>query len=151
MEKTLNRSSEMEEFAKDVLDFALEKKEKNEAFFIRLQGDLGAGKTTFCKAVGKHLGVTENMQSPTFVLQKIYKTKHNTFKTLIHIDAYRIEKIEEAHILALSEIEKDENALVLIEWPEKIEELIPKIGAVIDFEHIDNTTRKVTLKMYGKK
>lgn len=151
MEKTFNTTKETEDFAKDFIDFALQNKNPEEAFFVRIQGDLGAGKTTFCKAVGKCLGVKENMQSPTFVLEKFYKTNHETFKTLIHIDAYRIEEIEEARILALTEIEKDKSTLVLIEWPEKIEGIVPKIGANMNIEHVDNTTRKITLNMYGEK
>ena len=57
-----------------------------------LQGELGAGKTTFTQEVGRILGVTENMHSPTFVIMKIYEIDWKGFKNLIHVDAYRIER-----------------------------------------------------------
>ena len=63
-------------------------KTKNTATVVALSGDLGAGKTTFVQALGKELGVTETMQSPTYVLMKKYEIKKALpFKTLVHIDA----------------------------------------------------------------
>jgi tRNA threonylcarbamoyladenosine biosynthesis protein TsaE len=151
MEKTLNSRAESEKFAGELLDFIRKHHDPKKAFFVRFIGDLGVGKTFLIQAIGKLLGVKENMQSPTFVLQKFYKTTDPEFKRLIHIDAYRIEKIEEADILNLDGIEADEFALVFIEWSEKIEEKIPKNGCTVAIEHLGDTNRKLTLSLYGDK
>ncbi|MBI2086764.1 MAG: tRNA (adenosine(37)-N6)-threonylcarbamoyltransferase complex ATPase subunit type 1 TsaE [Candidatus Zambryskibacteria bacterium] len=105
------------------------------ATVIALQGELGSGKTTFAQAFGKILGVTENMHSPTFIIMKIYNVDWRGFKKLIHIDAYRIEKEEELLHLGWKEIVKDPENLVLIEWPERVEGLIPKDAKRILFKH----------------
>lgn len=148
MKRVFNSEAKFESFAAEFVDFALKNREKNQAFFVRLQGDLGAGKTFFSQATGKFLGVKDSMQSPTFVLQKFYKTSHDIFKTLVHIDAYRLEKPEEAKILNLEKIQKDEHTLVLIEWSERIEQFIPKTGAVMIIEHTSPTSRTIELKKY---
>src|SRR3989344_584801 len=69
----------------------LKEKPKKRALVISLEGDLGAGKTTFTQGFGEALGVREKIQSPTFVILKIYKiNKKSNFKNFIHVDAYRI-------------------------------------------------------------
>ncbi len=147
MERIFNTVLELENFAKELVEFALKNRDESKAFFVRLRGELGAGKTTLSKAVGKYLGVEENIQSPTFVLQKFYKTKHDIFSELVHIDAYRIDDIKEAKILNIEEIAKKSNTLVLIEWPEKIESSIPKVGVEVLLEHVGESQRKLTLKL----
>lgn len=96
------------------------------ATILDLKGDLGAGKTTLVQMIGDALGVKETMQSPTFVIMKSYKTKNQIFKNLIHIDAYRIEHIEETRILNLEEIFNNKENLVCIEWADKIRGVVPK-------------------------
>ena len=93
---------------------------------VALQGDLGAGKTTFAQAVGLELGVNESMQSPTFVIEKIYEIDWNGFKNLIHIDAYRLEKDEELLHLGWQEIISEPENFILIEWPENVAGIIPE-------------------------
>ncbi len=112
------------------------------ATVIALQGDLGAGKTTFAQAFGKIMGVTENMPSPTFVIMKSYdidpaKTGQvgRGFKKLIHIDAYRLEKEEELLHLGWDELIQNPENIILIEWPERVEKLIPKDAKRIHFKH----------------
>ncbi len=148
MTKILNSVSQLNELAKELIDSALKRKEKTEGFFIYLKGDLGAGKTTLTKAIGLELGVIENMSSPTFVLQKNYKTKHNIFSTLVHIDAYRIEQHEEANILKIPSLIKSADTLVVIEWPERLDGLLPKRGIEVHIEHEGELQRKVTINFY---
>ncbi len=148
MEKICKSLAEVELFAKEVLDFVIKHKKGDQAFILRLVGDLGAGKTTFVKIFSRLLGVEDSVLSPTFVLQKFYYTKHSILKRLIHIDAYRIEESEEARILSLDELAKDPEAIICIEWPEKIKVHIPESGTVLTFTHIDPTTRKITLDLY---
>src|SRR4051812_21038937 len=93
---------------------------KDGATVIALQGDLGSGKTTFAQFFGKHLGVKETIASPTFLIQKNYKTWNPFFKELIHIDAYRIEAPKELSILHFEETLSDPAKIILIEWPEKV-------------------------------
>jgi len=117
------------------------------ATVILLHGNLGAGKTTFTKAFAKELGVEEEVTSPTFVLMKRYELENQIFKNLVHIDAYRLESGEEIEALDFKEYISDENNIVLIEWPGKIEsaiELIPKQNIItLDFEVVDETTREI--------
>jgi len=99
---------------------------------VALSGELGAGKTTFTQAAAKALGVTDTVNSPTFVIQKIYKLPldsarvENKFSRLIHIDAYRLKSAEELQHLGWSEIVADPANLIIIEWPEHVEGAIPQ-------------------------
>jgi tRNA threonylcarbamoyladenosine biosynthesis protein TsaE len=98
-------------------------KEKG-ATLVTLSGELGAGKTAFTKALAHTLGVTEIVTSPTFVLEKIYTLPgERGFKTLVHIDAYRLEGSGELKALGFDEVMKDPETLVVLEWPEKVEDM----------------------------
>lgn len=105
------------------------------ATVVALQGDLGSGKTAFAQAFGKIFGVKENMPSPTFVIMKSYNVNWKGFKKLIHIDAYRLEKEEELLSLGWEELVKDPENFILVEWPERVEGLIPKEAQRIYFKH----------------
>jgi len=115
------------------------------ATVVTLQGELGAGKTSFTQEVGKILGVVENMHSPTFVIMKVYGIDFQGFKKLVHIDAYRLEKESELLHLGWAEIIKEPENLVLIEWPERVSELIPNDAKKISFKHIDENTREIKI------
>ncbi len=102
------------------------------ATIVGLSGDLGAGKTTLVKAIAEILGVKETITSPTFVIAKYYRTRDPKFTDLIHIDAYRIEDPKELEVLGWENMKKEPNTLIVIEWPERVEELLP--GDVKRFE-----------------
>lgn len=110
---------------------------------VALEGDLGAGKTTFTQCVGEILGVEENMQSPTFVIMKVYKINFKGYKNLIHIDAYRIEKDSELLHLGWEEMTKEPENLIFIEWPSNVANLIPTDAKMVLFTFIDETTREI--------
>lgn len=129
------------EFVKDIL-----KKKHNGAIIVGLSGNLGAGKTAFVKAVAKSLGVTDTVQSPTFVIEKIYKIKTENFEHLIHIDAYRLESAEELLKLGFKEIAENPKNIIFIEWPEKVKGILPKDAALIYFTHINDKEREITIK-----
>ena len=81
------------------------------ATIVALHGDLGAGKTTFVQALGQLLGVTEHITSPTFTIMKGYETTDSDLKHLVHMDAYRIDDINELGPLRFSEIITTPNTL----------------------------------------
>ncbi len=133
------------EFTKKFLDdISNEFSNIEKALLIELSGNLGAGKTTFTQHLAKHLNIEEKITSPTFVLMKRYPINFGKFKNLFHIDAYRIEDISEILILNLTEIFADKKNLVLVEWPEKISEALPKEKIQISFE-IDEEDREISI------
>ena len=132
----------MKEFASSVL---ANLPSSDTAVILSLSGDLGSGKTAFVKELGKVLGLKEEILSPTFVIMKRYKIKNSKYKNLIHIDAYRIEDPRELLVLNWQEIVSDKDNLIAIEWPEKVERLIPPNSPKIKFEFVDENVRRVTL------
>lgn len=86
---------------------------------LALIGNLGSGKTTFVKGLARSLGVKQTITSPTFVLMKIYKTKHKTIKQLVHVDCYRLPGIE-FEAIGLNDYLNQPNTVVVIEWAEKL-------------------------------
>ena len=105
------------------------------ATVVALQGDLGSGKTYFVQNFGKILGVTEPIISPTFVIMNIYRIDWRGFKKLVHIDAYRLEKEQELLNLGWEKLLEDSENIIFIEWPERVEGLIPKESKRILFKH----------------
>jgi tRNA threonylcarbamoyladenosine biosynthesis protein TsaE len=97
------------------------------AHTVALSGDLGAGKTAFVKLLGKELGIAEEITSPTFVVMKSYHIpNHPHLQTLTHIDAYRIESLDEMRVLGFTELLSDPTRLIAVEWPERISDSMPK-------------------------
>lgn len=86
-------------------------------------GNMGAGKTTFIKALCEELGVEDVINSPTFAIVNEYRSA-TTGELIYHFDCYRINKIEEAFDFGCEDYFAS-GALCFIEWPEKIEELLP--------------------------
>lgn len=124
---------------------AILKPSLSRATILCLQGDLGAGKTTLTKALLRAYGVMEEVQSPTFVLAKWYTAEH-TFTQIIHIDAYRIEDIEELSVLQFGDMIQSPETLIIIEWPEQITQAIPKTAHWFLLAHKDETTREIREK-----
>lgn len=116
---------------------------REKATVVALQGELGAGKTTFTQEAGKILGIEENMHSPTFVIMKVYKIDFKGLKKFIHIDAYRLEKEAELLHLGWEELLKGKENLIFIEWPEKVSGLIPSDAKKIYFKHVDENSREI--------
>jgi len=117
------------------------------AVVLALSGNLGGGKTTFLQGFAKGLGIKEKILSPTFVIQKRFQINKNNFKNFYHIDCYRLNNEEDVAELGLKEILKNPENIVAIEWPEKIESILPKTAIKIDFKFIDETTREIKLEM----
>lgn len=133
---------DLEKIAKNLIEKISNKKTKK-AIVLAMHGDLGSGKTTLTQKIGEQLGIKNKIISPTFVIMKKYQLKNKRFKKLIHIDAYRLNKKEEMIHLGWNEIISDNENIIIIEWPEKIEGLVPKDSIVVKLTHIDNDTRGI--------
>lgn len=124
--------SALRDTAKQLLDSFPE--ERVFAFY----GAMGAGKTTFIKALCRELGSPDNITSPTFALINEYAT--STGKTIYHFDFYRIKKIEEAYDLGYEDYIYSGN-YCFIEWPEMIEALLPAGIVAVQINETDDGGR----------
>lgn len=144
MEYQISNSEEMKSLAED---FAKKLAPNMEgATVVGLYGDLGAGKTFFTQYVAKTLGVEDAIVSPTFVIEKIYELKDQKFSHLIHIDAYRIESSKELLNLRFEKIIGDSGNLILIEWPERVEDIMPKHTKIYIKHQENESAREVTVE-----
>lgn len=119
---------------------------RESALIIALDGDLGSGKTTFSQLVGEALGVREAISSPTFLIEKIYELYKQPWKHLVHIDTYRLESSNELLHLGWNEIISKPENVVLVEWANKVEDILPPDALRISFTFIDETTREIEIK-----
>ena len=108
-----------------------------------LYGKMGAGKTTFVKAVCEELGVTDMITSPTFAIVNEYRSE-DTAELIYHFDFYRINKLEEVYDMGYEDYFYS-GALCFIEWPELVEELLPGNTIKVSIEEQKDGTRTVTL------
>ncbi|MBU0975503.1 MAG: tRNA (adenosine(37)-N6)-threonylcarbamoyltransferase complex ATPase subunit type 1 TsaE [Patescibacteria group bacterium] len=116
---------------------------------ICLIGDLGVGKTYFVKFFAQALGIeSEDVISPTFVYWRKHKGKD--FK-LNHFDFYRIESDEEVEDIGIEEALEEGNAVIVIEWADRIEKLLPKDRLEIHITYLGETERGLRLKAFGKR
>ncbi len=102
---------------------------------VLLEGELGAGKTTFVSGLAKALGYEGPVRSPTFTLTNIYPTPHPTISKIVHVDLYRLKSEADLRPLALEEMVND-STIVLIEWPELIESSLQKGYTRIIFKEV---------------
>lgn len=107
-----------------------------------LEGELGTGKTTFVQGFAKALGVEEKVLSPTFLILKEFNIP-NSKRILYHIDCYRIEGPKDILQLGWNDIVKDKKSIVMIEWPERIKEILPKDTIAIRFTHEGGDKRNI--------
>lgn len=112
------------------------------AFF----GQMGAGKTTFITALCKELGVSDTVNSPTFTIVNEYRAAKGF--PVYHFDFYRINKLSEAYDLGLDEYFGGDG-LCLIEWPEKIEEILPEDAVRIEIKVNENGSRELRIGEKG--
>lgn len=137
------QEKDMIKLAERVLD-VLSSVSSTRAKVVLLDGDLGAGKTTFTKSFAEVLGIPkEDVHSPTFILKKEYVAKHGVFKKLVHIDAYRFMQPSEAKVLRLEQDLQEPETIIVVEWPSKMSYLQSDVE--VSFSVIDEETREVTL------
>lgn len=134
----------IKDVAQKILYEIRERKVDKRATVLALEGDLGAGKTHLTKEIGNILGVEEEINSPTFVVMKMYETKDKDFLHLVHIDAYRLEEKDKDN-LKLEEIFSRENTLVVVEWPEIIKNVLPENRIKVSIQHLEEEERLVNI------
>ncbi len=103
-------------------------------------GNMGAGKTTFIKAICEILGVKESVNSPTFSIINEYEAADG--RILYHFDCYRINKLQEAIDLGAEDYFYS-GKICFIEWPEKIEELLPDFTVKVNIKEVDEGKREI--------
>lgn len=114
---------------------------------VCLQGDLGAGKTTFVQGVAQGWGTLDPVSSPTFILVNTY---HRTNGNLMfHLDTYRLESVPEAEELDLESMLTE--GLLLIEWPERLGPLISNERLWIEFAHMQDEQRQMKFMPSGQR
>tara|TARA_R100000005_G_C4999211_1_gene205921 strand:+ start:2211 stop:2645 length:435 start_codon:yes stop_codon:yes gene_type:complete len=128
--------NDLEKVAQEIISFGKE----NDIWL--LMGQMGAGKTTVSKELCKQLGVVDLVQSPTFSLVNEYLTKSGD--VIYHFDFYRIEDTDELANIGVEEY-FDSGNLCLIEWPEKVSELIPDKYLKMFIEVLEDDTRVIKL------
>ena len=109
-------------------------------------GKMGAGKTTFVKAICEELGVEDVITSPTFAIINEYSTnvQRSTFNVqrIFHFDFYRIKKLEEVYDMGYEDYFYS-GALCFIEWPELIEDILPEDAVRVHIEEQPDGSRRV--------
>ena len=129
---TCNTINDLKTAARELLSFC-----EKEKFFV-FYGKMGAGKTTFIKAICEELGVEESAVSPSFSIINEYETLNPHPATIYHFDFYRIKNISEVYDIGYEDYFYS-NSYCFIEWPEKIETLLPPNYVQVKIEQSDST------------
>lgn len=116
-----------------------------DACWIRLDGELGAGKTTFTQGLGKALGIQRAIKSPTYTIIKEYPLQEK--RKFVHIDAYRLE--ESGADTVDVDLYRHDN-VVVIEWAQYIEESLPESYLHIQIRYIEASAREFSVNVVGK-
>lgn len=111
---------------------------------VALYGDLGAGKTAFVNECCRQIGVPDVVQSPTFTYLNSYRATNGTF--VHHFDLYRIKFLHEFFTAGFDEYLTHSDAIVFIEWPEIIEDILPPCALRVHIQHTNNPdVRHITI------
>jgi tRNA threonylcarbamoyladenosine biosynthesis protein TsaE len=136
----INEISELPTVAEQLLYFA-----DGDRFFV-FEGEMAAGKTTFIKTLCGLLGVSDVVSSPTFSIVNEYESTNGS---IYHFDFYRLKNIQEAFDIGYEEYFYSGN-YCLVEWPQKIEELLPEKYIKVELEIIGDSGRAFTFSKKGQ-
>jgi len=160
-------SGQTKKIAETIAREIIKIKPGEKAIVLGLKGELGSGKTTFLQGFARGLGIKEKILSPTFViykkfqipsLRKVSRRETNTnnqsnpksqilnFKNFYHLDCYRLQEPKELLTLGFKKIISNPQNIVAVEWAEKIKKILPKNTIWLNFEFIDEKTRKIAIK-----
>lgn len=109
---------------------------------IELVGDIGAGKTTLVKGIAKGLGIDEDVQSPSFTINRVYDARDGLY--LYHYDFYRL---NDPGIMKdeLAEATQNKDTVTIIEWSDVVSDALPKEHISIRFRAVDDNTRQLKI------
>ena len=110
------------------------------SLLINLIGNLGAGKTTFVRGLIQELGFDEFVKSPTFTILESYESDN---LKVFHFDLYRIEDDKELQAIGVEDYLTEENAITLVEWPEKSKRYFNNPDYIIELNHCDNDEKRL--------
>ncbi len=118
------------------------------ALVLALSGNLGSGKTIFTQGLARGLGILQNIVSPTFVIMKQYNIPHPTsnIQHLYHIDCYRIQE-KDLLELDFKDILRQSQNIIVIEWAEKVKDILPQNSIWLKFEYFDQDKRKIKIEI----
>ncbi|BAX80320.1 tRNA (adenosine(37)-N6)-threonylcarbamoyltransferase complex ATPase subunit type 1 TsaE [Labilibaculum antarcticum] len=133
----INSLKEINAVAKEFLSLVGSKR------VFALYGAMGVGKTTFVKAICDEMGVEDTINSPTFSIVNEYHTSKEDI--IYHFDFYRIEDVKEAYDFGYEDYFYS-NAMCFIEWPEKIESILPNDAVAVLFEEESDGSRTITIR-----
>jgi len=108
-----------------------------------LYGELGAGKTVFAQGFAKGLGLPSRLVSPTFVIIKRYDCKKYAHY-FYHVDLYRLQKMKDIEDVGLNEIFDDKDAIVVVEWAERLGIHLPTVRTDIHLKVTSDSERTIT-------
>lgn len=140
---TTHSAEETQTVGRELAAYLISQK-KSHATIICLYGELGSGKTTFTQGFAQELGIAERLLSPTFILMRTYLGKDTIY--LHHIDLYRMENVSQLKAVDLPELMNNPQAIILIEWAERLGENIPKKRIDIHFDTVGEETRTIEIK-----
>ena len=112
---------------------------------VAFYGSMGAGKTTFIRALCEELGVTDVVTSPTFAIVNEYEVDKAEEFSIFHFDFYRIKRLEEVYDMGYEDYFYG-SSLCLIEWPELIEELLPDDCLRVNIRMLDDGSREISVR-----
>lgn len=135
MEIRINSLAEINEAAKTFIE------NMGDSKVFAFYGKMGAGKTTFIKAICEELGVDDVITSPTFAIVNEYQSS-TTGDSIFHFDFYRIKKLEEVYDMGYEDYFYG-GSLCFLEWPELIDELLPEDAKKVTIEETENGGRVV--------
>lgn len=139
-------SKSPEDSRKIAEEFIRSIKPGEEAVVVALEGDLGTGKTTFSQFVGEALGIHDPIQSPTFLIEKIYELRRERWQHLIHIDAYRLDDESELLDLGWEGIVARPENIILIEWADRVKSILPRSAYRVVLSHVNEATRQIEIE-----
>jgi tRNA threonylcarbamoyladenosine biosynthesis protein TsaE len=115
---------------------------------VLLFGELGSGKTTFTQGFARALGIQHKVISPTFLIMRTYDIAEDTAGKLYHLDLYRIASEKEIEEIGFAEATGGKENIIIVEWAERLQSLVPDKRTEIYFEYLDQDKRKVIIKEY---
>ncbi|OGN03659.1 MAG: tRNA (adenosine(37)-N6)-threonylcarbamoyltransferase complex ATPase subunit type 1 TsaE [Candidatus Yanofskybacteria bacterium RIFCSPHIGHO2_01_FULL_44_17] len=133
------------ETARNLAKKIIKIEQQGHATIMAFEGELGAGKTTFIKAFARALGIKTHITSPTFVLLKAYKLKLTNYRHLIHVDAYRLKNYRDLLPLGIGGLMADPKNIIVLEWSERIKQILPRKHIKIHIDHVNETTRRINI------